>query len=129
MNQNWFRRRWFDFRQGHAVYLIFILTFANFVLIFHRLLIERIEFLDQIFSELWVFALFFVLVYIPLAILIGAWHRKTQLKVENEVILRQNLLWAKMFRTLIDIELKQISKEELNEIRKLLDSIEKGKGQ
>jgi len=129
MNQNWFRRRWFDFRQGHAVYLIFILTFANFVLIFHRLLIERIEFLDQIFSELWVFALFFVLVYIPLAILIGAWHRKTQLKVENEVILRQNPLWAKMFRTLIDIELKQISKEELNEIRKLLDSIEKGKGQ
>ncbi|MDH3312668.1 MAG: hypothetical protein OEM28_05900 [Nitrosopumilus sp.] len=129
MNQNWFRRRWFDFRQGHAVYLIFLLTFANFVLIFHRLLIERIEFLDQVFSELWVFALFFVLIYIPLAILIGAWHRKTQIKIENEVILRQNPLWAKMFRTLIDIELKQISKEELDETRQLLDRIEKGKGQ
>ncbi|MDH3487474.1 MAG: hypothetical protein OEL82_05460 [Nitrosopumilus sp.] len=109
--------------------MIFLLTFANFVLIFHRLLIERIEFLDQVFSELWVFALFFVLIYIPLAILIGAWHRKTQIKIENEVILRQNPLWAKMFRTLIDIELKQISKEELDETRQLLDRIEKGKGQ
>ena len=72
MDKNWIRRRWFDFRQGHGVYLIFALTFANFVLIFHRLLIERIEILNEIFSELWIFALFFILIYIPLSIVIGA---------------------------------------------------------
>ena len=129
MNKSWFRRRWFDFRQGHGVYLIFLLTFANFVLIFHRLLIERVEVLDQYFSELWVFVLFFIVIYIPLAIIIGAWHRKTQLKVESEVVLLQNPLWAKVFRTLLDIQTGNISKEEIEEMRKLLKKIEEGKGQ
>jgi len=129
MNSNWTRRRWFDFRQGHSVYLIFALTFANFVLIFHRLLIERVEFLNNIFSELWVFFLVFILIYIPAAIAIGAWHRKTQLKVEAEVILLQNPLWAKMFRTLLEIQTGSISKKELEDMMNLLRKIEEGKGQ
>ena len=129
MNKDWFRRRWFDFRQGHSVYLIFALTFANFILIFHRLLIERVEFLNELFSELWIFALIFILVYIPLAIIIGAWHRKTQLKVESEVVLLQNPLWAKVFRILIDIQTGKISKEEIGEMRDLLKKIEGGEGQ
>ena len=129
MRNDWIRRRWFDFRQGHSVYLIFALTFANFVLIFHRLLIERVEFLNDIFSELWVFFLAFILIYIPLAIAIGAWHRKTQLKVEAEVILLQNPLWAKMFRTLLEIQTGSISKKELDDMMNLLRRIEEGKGQ
>jgi len=55
MNDSWMRRRWFDFRQGHSVYLIFALTFANFILIFYRLLIERVEVFNEIFSSLWIF--------------------------------------------------------------------------
>lgn len=129
MRKDWIRRRWFDFRQGHSVYLIFALTFANFVLIFHRLLIERVEFLNQIFSELWVFFLVFILIYIPAAIGIGAWHRKTQLKVEAEIILLQNPLWAKMFRTLLEIQTGTISKKEIEDMMNLLRKIEDGKGQ
>ncbi len=129
MNQNWFRRRWFDFRQGHGVYLIFMLTFANFILIFHRLLIERVEFLNEIFSELWIFILVFIIVYIPAAIIIGAWHRKTQLSVEADVIIRQNPLLAKILRTLLESQTGSISKEEIEEMRDLLKKIEDGKGQ
>ena len=43
MKNGWLRRRWLDFRFGHSIYLIFALSFINFILIFHRLLIERIE--------------------------------------------------------------------------------------
>lgn len=129
MNRAWYRRRWFDFRQGHSVYLIFTLTFANFILIFHRLLIERVEFLNDLFSNLWVFSFFFVLIYIPLAIAVGAWHRKTQLKVESEVVLLQNPLWARVFRTLLDVQTGKVSKEEIEEMRNLLKKIEEGKGQ
>lgn len=129
MNQNWFRRRWFDFRQGHSVYLIFMLSFANFILIFHRLLIERIEFLNEIFSELWVFVIVFIGIYIPASIIIGAWHRKTQLSVEADVIIRQNPLLAKILRTLLETQTNTISKEEINEMRDLLKRIEEGKGQ
>ncbi len=129
MNKDWFRRRWFDFRQGHSVYLIFVLTFANFILIFHRLLVERVEFLNKIFSELWIFVLFFIIIYIPLSIIIGAWHRKTQLRVEAEVALLQNPLWAKVFRTLLDVQTGDISKDEIEKMRNLLKKIEEGKGQ
>jgi len=129
MNQDWLRRRWFDFRQGHSVYLIFLLTFANFILIFHRLLIERIEFLDEVFNELWVFVLVFIVIYIPAAIIIGSWHRKTQLSIEADITIRQNPLWAKMFRTLLDLQTGKISNEELEEMRTLLKKIEDRKGQ
>lgn len=123
------RRRWFDFRQGHSIYLIFLLSFSNFILIFHRLLIERVSFLEGIFSELWVFVIIFILAYIPVAILIGAWHRKSQIKVETDVVFRQYPTLAKMFRLLIDMEEGKASKEEIEKTRKFLISIEEGKSQ
>ena len=118
------RRRWFDFRLGHSVYLIFALSFGNFVLIFHRLFIERVPVLNEVFSSLWVFTLFFVLLYIPMAIIIGVWHRKTQLKVEQEQTMRQNWIFAKMFRAVIDIQTGEATKAEIDKIKKFLASIE-----
>ena len=124
MSTSFIRRRWYDFRQGHGIYLIFTLSFANFILIFHRLLIERVDVLNEIFPNLWIFIVVFVLLYIPIATVIGAWHRKTQLKVDIEVAIRQNPIWAKMFRTLIDIQTGKASKEEIESARKFLKSIE-----
>ena len=125
MNSNWFRRRWFDFRLGHSVYLIFLLSFSNFILIFHRLFIERIEFLDDIFSELWIFIVIFVAIYFPIAIAVGAWHRKTQIKVENEQALLNNPFMARNFRMMIDIIEGKASKEEVQKFREFLSKIEK----
>ncbi len=124
MDEGWVRRRWMDFRWGHATYLIFLLTFSNFVLIFHRLLIERIEFLENIFSEVWFFALVFLLGYIPLSVAVGAWHRRTQMKIEQEQALLQNPFLAKNFRMLVDILQKTASKEEIESFRNLMKMIE-----
>jgi uncharacterized protein YneF (UPF0154 family) len=124
MNEGWARRRWWEFRQGHGVYLIFALTFINFILIAYRLLIERITTFKEIFPELWIFATLFILIYIPAAILIGFWHRKTQLRVETTLIQQQNPLMAKMFRTILDVQTGKASEEEIKEFRKLLKSIE-----
>ena len=118
------RRRWFDFRNGHSIYLIFFLSFSNFVLIFHRLLIERMTFLDGILSELWVFALIFILLYIPVAILIGAWHKRNQIRIETDVVFSQYPTLAKMFRLLIDMGEGKASKEEIESTRKFLKNIE-----
>lgn len=127
MDSSFFRRRWFDFRQGHALYLIFILSFANFLLIFHRLLIERVPLLDELFPDLWLFAIVFVLIYIPVAIGVGAWHRKTQLRTEADVVFQQSPLFSKIFRVIIDIQTGKASEEEIEEIRKLLQNISEGK--
>lgn len=125
MNSNWFRRRWFDFRLGHSVYLIFLLSFSNFILIFHRLLIERVEFLNNIFSELWMFIVLFVVIYFPIAIAVGAWHRKTQIKIENEQALLNNPFMARNFRMIIDIIEGKASKDEVEKFREFLTKIEK----
>ena len=125
--ESWIRRRWVNFRYGHAIYLIFVLTFANFVLIFHRLLIERVEFLSEIFSSLWIFVFVFIVIYVPVAIIVGHWHRKTQVKIENELFLRQNPMLAKWFRILIEMQSGQASKEEVENLRNLLKAIEMGK--
>jgi len=124
---SWIRRRWVNFRFGHSIYLIFALTFANFVLIFHRLLIERVEFLSEIFSNLWIFVIIFIVIYVPVAIIIGHWHRKTQVKIEQELFLRQNPMFAKWFRILIEMQSGQASKEEVENLRNLLKAIEMGK--
>ena len=128
MYTNFLRRRWFDFRQGHGLYLIFILSFANFLLIFHRLLIERVPALNEIFSDLWFFAVFFILIYIPIAIIVGAWHRKTQLKTEADVVFQQSPLFSKIFGLIIDLQTGKAKEEEIDEIRKLLRKISEGKG-
>ena len=123
MNQEWVRRRWWEFRQGHTIYLIFLLTFMNFILISYRLLIEKIPFLNNLIPELWIFIIMFLGFYIPAAILIGIWHRRTQLRVENTITLEQNPFFAKMFRTMLDVQTKKASENEIEEFRKKLDKI------
>ena len=128
MKKSWIRRRWWEFRQGHSIYLIFILTFVNFILISYRLLIEKITIFKELIPELWIFALIFILIYIPAAILIGVWHRRTQLRVETTIMNQQNPVLAKMIRTLLDVQTGVASEEEINEFRKMLNKIEKRSG-
>ena len=127
MNNTWFRRRWYDFRQGHGMYLVFAMSFVNFVLIFYRLLIEQIDFLGDLFSNLWIFLVIFLALYIPTAVLIGNWHRKTQMRIEHEQSMKQSPLMAKNFRVLLDLLEGKASKKEVEDLRKFLKSIESGK--
>ena len=127
MNETWVRRRWYDFRQGHGMYLVFAMSFVNFVLIFYRLLIEQIDFLGDLFSNLWIFLVIFLALYIPTAVLIGNWHRKTQMRIEHEQSMKQSPLMAKNFRVLLDLLEGKASIKEVEELRKFLKLIEDGK--
>lgn len=121
---SWARRRWLDFRMGHSIYLIFLMSFANFMLIFHRLLIERVEWLNNLLGELWVFGVLFVFLYVPVAIVVGAWHRKTQIKVETDVYMLQSPLHAKIFRIMIDIQTGKATPDEIEALRNILKEVE-----
>lgn len=125
MREGWFRSRWWEFRMGHSTYLMFVLTFINFILIAYRLLIEKVPFLQNIVPELWIFATIFLAVYIPTSIIIGFWHRKTQIKVETTLSMHQNPFFAKLFRTMLDIQTGKASKEEIEEFREFLQKIER----
>ena len=125
MKESWARRRWWEFRQGHSIYLIFVLTFVNFILISYRLLIERVSIFKDLVPELWIFALLFILIYLPASTLIGFWHRRTQLRVETTLVQQQNPLLAKMIRTLLDVQTGKATKEEIEKFRKSMIEIEK----
>ena len=109
---NWVRRRWLDFRNGHSIYLIFIMTFANFITIQYKLLIDKAPVLGSIFHSILGFALLFVAIYVPLGIIIGYWHRKSQWRVEQDALFKENEIGATMWLFVIDLIDGRVSEEE-----------------
>lgn len=130
INQRFIRRRWLDFRNGHSIYLIFVLTFSNFILIAYNFAIKENPILGG-FISLPVFVILFALVYIPVSMVIGYWHRKHQYSVENEALINQNWVWAWIMQYQIRlIKSKTTNKEDefvmnyLNDILKRTNKTE-----
>ena len=69
--KNQLLRYWTYFRRGHNVYLIFAVSFLNFVVIQWRLLFEQIPSLEMLFQHFWIFTVIVTGVYLPLATIIG----------------------------------------------------------
>lgn len=127
-DNSWFRRRWLDFRQGHSIYLIFIMTFANFITIQYKLLLDKIPSVDVITGgNIIGFAVVFVALYVPIGILIGYWHRKSQWKIEAEALFKENKIGATMWLFVIDLIEGKVSDQEKKEMREMLLKITKGK--
>lgn len=117
------RRRWLDFRQGHTIYLVFAMTFLNFITIQYALLVQRVPALQPVFSSLWIFAAIFVAAYVPLAIVIGYWHRKTQWKVEQEAMFNENVVQARLWLFMINLVEGKATEKERKEMREMLEKI------
>lgn len=129
MKNNFFRIRWLDFRQGHGIYLAFFIYFADSILIQYNLLMERLPFLDPLLgANIIGFAIIFIALYVPLAIIIGYWHRKSQWTVEVEALFKENKVGAMMWLFVIDLVEGRIDEKEKKEMREMLLKITKGKG-
>ena len=129
MKNNFFRIRWLDFRQGHGIYLAFFIYFADTILIQYNLLIDRLPFLDPFLgANIIGFAIIFIVLYVPLGIIIGYWHRKSQWTVEVEALFKENKVGAMMWLFVIDLVEGKINEKEKKEMREMLLKITKGKG-
>jgi len=113
-----------DGRTGTTVYMIFAFTFVNFILITFRFLIEEDPLFKEIFSDLLMFGLIFLIAYIPVSIVIGFVHRKTQLSVDMSIKYLETPFLMKMFRIWLDVETGNANKEELEKIEGILRKIE-----
>jgi len=107
------------------MYLSFALTFVNFLLIVYRLLIEQVPFLNVVFPNLWTFALLLLMIYFPLAVAIGHWHRTLQLPTESNIGFMASPLFAKVYRIQMQIMQGTAKKEEVEEMMNLLKQVEK----
>jgi hypothetical protein len=117
-NKKWIKRRWLDFRNGNGLYLVFFLTLAQFIIVQYRLLLERTPLFHSV--PLWVFSAAFVASYVPLAVAIGAWHRRTQYNVENQTHFERNTIGATMYLFLFDLLDGKVTEEEKKQMRKYL---------
>ena len=116
---------WLDGRIGHTTYLMFFLTFVNFIIISFNFLIEGNSFFNQIITHVLIFSIVFIILYVPVSILIGRWHRKTQLSTEMNILIESNSTLATMIKTLLDVYTGKASKEEIQEVRRMMLEIEK----
>jgi hypothetical protein len=121
------RRRWLDFRQGHTIYLVFAMTFLNFITIQYKLLVvdvkESVPALQFIFTDLWIFATIFIAIYMRLAIVIGYWHRKTQWKVEQEAMFSENIVQARLWLFMMNLVEGKATEAERKKMREMLEKI------
>jgi hypothetical protein len=126
ISSDWLRRRWLDFRNGHSIYLVFAMTFANFITIQYQLLIDQLPYLEGIFNSIWIFAIMFILFYVPLSIVLGYWHRKSQWKVEQDALFRENKVGAIMWMYVIDLIEGNVSEEDKKLMKEALLKITRG---
>ena len=93
-----------EFRWGHSTYLVFILSITNFILITYNFLIEGIPLLKFIFPDVTLYLVLMPLVYVPLAILIGHYHRKSQIKIDSALSAQENPYMMEILSRLENIE-------------------------
>ena len=119
------REFWWAGRMGHSIYLTIFLGFINFILIAFNFLIDGNEIFEKFISEIWVFSIIFLALYIPVSILIGRWHSNTQIHVDMELKMFEDPILARMIRTLLDVQTGKASEEEIKEFRDTVLKIEK----
>jgi len=100
MNWEWVKRRWQEFRWGHNVYLAFLLSLTNFLLISYHFLIESLP----IHLELSFWILITVTCYVPLSIIVGHLHQTKQLKTDMVMATEVNPYFTQILEALKRIE-------------------------
>ena len=123
--KNLIRKFWLDGRTGTSNYFILLLAIVNFILITYNFLIEDITIFNNLLSNMWIYAIIFLTLYFPISILIGRWHTNTQLHVDVSMKMNRDPIYAKMIRTLLDVQTGKASQEEIKEFRNMLTKIEK----
>ena len=123
--KNLIKKFWFDGRNGTTNYFLLLLAMTNFILITSNFLIEDITIFNNLLSEMWIYAIIFTILYVPVSTLIGRWHTNTQLKIDVTMKMNRDPIYAKMIRTLLDVQTGIATEEEIQEFRKEMKEIEK----
>jgi hypothetical protein len=64
--------------------------------------------------------------YVPIGIVLGYWHRKTQWKVEQDALFRENKVGAIMWMYVIDLIEGNVSEEDKKLMKEALLGITRG---
>ena len=126
VNITWFQRRFYEARLGHTNYFGFLLSMGTFIIVSYAYISANIPIILNIFPYLWAFALSAVVIYLPVAIIVGHFHLKKQVPIEQIRVFEKSPYFAKMFRIQLQLLSNDIklSKDEVGKTVELLKKIE-----
>lgn len=113
MNRRRIRRIWVYMRSGNATYLSYIISTSNTVLIFWGLGLSNIPWVTK-YLHLWQFALLFIMTFLPLAILLGHWHYRTQMPIETDLQYTNSPIMMQLVNDVKEIK-EQLKKKAVEE--------------
>lgn len=93
MKWSWVQRRWYEFRVGDGTYLRYFVSFLQFIIISYTLYVPNlsgITWMQWIFSSITIYTFTFVIIYAPVAVVVGHIHRHRQMTKETIIAIEQN---------------------------------------
>jgi len=121
---DWIQKRYFEFRAGNNLYLGFSAGFASFILIIYRFLIERVISVQSVLGDLLSFTIFFLIIYIPLAAIVGNWHYREQEKIQQTYQFMQNPAIIRAFKLILELKTGTADKNDVESFKQLLRQLD-----
>ena len=78
MKTNWLNERWLEYRLGN-VYVNIVLSVVNFLILSYNFIFKFYT------DSMVVFGILFVMVYIPITIVVGYFHRTRQQEIDTTI--------------------------------------------
>ena len=106
------------FLRGHSQWFVYIFSLTSFSLLFYNFLFKNLGFIPEYLKQFSIFFLLFIVLYIPLAIIIGYFdYKKGTFKAEQGIILEWSPIWKKMFTEI------EVLNSKLDKIQEKLKNI------
>ena len=67
----------------------------------------------------------FVVVYIPTALVVGWWHRRTQMRVESDIGFQANREQVRLFRLILERQIGEATDQDIRDVIAQLKRIER----
>ena len=121
----WCGKRFFEFRIGSKMYIGFSIVLLNFVLVFQRFFIDRIDAVHEIIANIAIFTVLFFIIYLPITLVVGNWHYKNQYRVDNSMEFFKESGLLKCYKLLFDLKTNSADPKEIESFKKMLYEFEK----
>jgi len=120
----WCSKRFFEFRIGNKFYVGFTFALLNFVIIFQRFFIESIDLIHEMVSNIVIFTILFLIVYLPIATVFGNNYYKNQHRVDYAMTFTKTSGELKFYKLLFDLKTNSADPKEVEAFKKMLHKFE-----
>ncbi len=106
------------------MYIGFSIALLNFILIFQRFFIDTIDSVHEIISNIVIFTILFLIIYIPIALVFGNSYYKNQHRVDYSMMFTQGSGELKFYKLLFDLKTNTADPKEVESFKKMLKIFE-----